>query len=159
MISITTCLICLFIVLFLVGIILHAIIAPDLQDYKNMKKRQVNESKIELQHSGGGLLYFPPTWDVKKNGNSFNYDIRSWDGGKIWYAVEIDTNCVDGLWGIKILGRANELYPGLVKHIESWNVLTKYVKKYGSISPNDPEGIKLLENVGATVEIDALKTK
>lgn len=159
MITVTTLLTILFVSLFLVGIILHALINPDLQEFKRMKEREVNISKIELRKSGGGLLYYPPNWDIDKDGNSFNYDIRSWDGGKVWYAVEIDKDCVDGLWGIKILGRANDLYPGLVQHIQSWDVLTKYVEKYGSINPNDPEGMKLLEGVGATIEIKALNKK
>lgn len=37
------------------------------------------------------------------------YHIRSFDGGKMWYAAE-ETNC-----GLKILGRAEKVYPFLMK--------------------------------------------
>ena len=95
---------------------------------------------------------------MKIDGEYFNYNLKSWDGGKVWYAIEYDTDCVGGQWGITILGRADELYPGLLQHIENWDRLSKYVETHGAINPTDPEGLKVLEGVGATVEIDSLKT-
>ena len=154
MISISTALTLLFILLFIVGIALHALIVPDLQDYKNMKERQEERSKIELSHSGGGCLYFPPDWDKEKNGESFNYHLKSWDGGKVWYAVEYDKDCVDGLWGLKILGLAEELYPGLIDHIEGWDNLVEYVSEHGPISIDDTTGLNALKKAG----FDIIKT-
>ena len=151
MISLSTALTIFFIFLFIVGIALHALIAPDLRDYKNMKERQEERSKVDLRHSGGGILYFPPNWDKEKDGDSFNYDLRSWDGGKVWYAVEFDKDCVDGLWGLKILGRADELYPGLIDHIEGWDSLLDYVSKHGPISSEDTAGIRALKNAGFNI--------
>jgi len=159
MISVSTALTILFVVLFLVGIAIHALVAPDLRDYKNMKERQEERAKVELRHSGGGILYHPPNWDKKKDGDSFNYDLRSWDGGKVWYAVEFDKDCVDGLWGLTILGRADELYPGLLEHIEGWDNLLKYVEDNGPIGVKDVDGLKALEGAGFTVTIDTSKTK
>jgi len=152
MISLSTALIILFVVLFLVGIGLHALIAPDLQDYKKMKERQADKAKIEQRYSGGGVLYLPPNWDKEKDGDSFNYDLRSWDGGKVWYAVEYDKDCVDGLWGLKILGRADTLYPGLVEFVVGWNNILQYVKDNGPIGIDDSEGLKVLEESGFTVK-------
>jgi len=154
MISISTALTLLFILLFIVGIALHALIVPDLQDYKNMKERQEERSKIELSHNGGGCLYFPPDWDKEKDGESFNYNLKSWDGGKVWYAVEYDEDCVDGLWGLKILGLAEELYPGLIDHIEGWDNLVEYVSEHGPISINDTTGLNALKKAG----FDVIKT-
>jgi len=151
MISVSTALTILFVVLFLVGIIIHALVTPDLRDYKNMKERQEERSKIELSHSGGGVLYLPPNWDKEKDGDSFNYNLRSWDGGKVWYAVEYDKECVDDLWGIKIIGRAAELYPGLLEHIEGWDTLLKYVEENGPIGVDDTDGLRALEDAGFTV--------
>lgn len=159
MISVSTALTILFALLFLVGIGLHALIAPDLRDYKNMKERQVDRSKIDLRHSGAGILYYPPTWDKDKDGDSFNYELRSWDGGKIWYAVEFDKDCIDGQWGLKILGRSNELYPGLLEHIEGWDKLLKYVEDNGPIGVSSSDGRKALEDAGFTVTVDTSKTK
>ena len=159
MISLSTALIILFVVLFLAGIGLHALIAPDLRDYKNMKERQADRAKIELRHSGGGVLYHPPNWDREKDGDACNYDLRSWDGGKVWYAGEYDKDCGDGQWGLKIIGLANELYPGLLEHIVAWDNIVKYVENNGPIGAEDPAGIEALEAVGFTVKINKLKTK
>ena len=156
-ISVSTALIILFIVLFVAGIIAHALIAPDLRDYKNMKERQVMRSKIELRQSGGGVLYHPPNWDTEKDGDSFNYDLRSWDGGKVWYAVEIDKTCVDGQWGLKILGRSDELYPGLLELLEGRENLVKYVKENGPINLNDEVGYELLDDAGFSIPASASK--
>ena len=154
MISISTALTILFVFLFLVGIALHALIAPDLRDYKNMKERQEERSKIELSHSGGGVLYFPPDWDKEKDGESFNYNLRSWDGGKTWYSVEFDKECVGDLWGLTILGRADELYPGLIDHINGWDDLVNYVTEHGPISGDDTAGLNALKKAG----FDVIKT-
>jgi hypothetical protein len=159
MISISTALTILFIFLFIIGIGIHALVAHDLRDYKNMKKREDENAKVELRYSGGGILYHPPNWDKEKDGDSFNYDLRSWDGGKVWYATEIDKDCVDGLWGIKILGRANDLYPGLLEHLEGWNKLLEYVTKNGTIDAGDEGGIRALKEAGFTITTDSTKTK
>jgi len=159
MIPISTFLIIFFIAFFVVGLIIHALVTPDLRDYKNMKERQADNSKVELRHSGGGILYHPPGWDRGTDGDSFNYDLRSWDGGKVWYAVQIDKNCVDGLWGTTILGRADEMYPGLLEHIEGWDKLLKYVEDNGPIGISDTDGVQALKGAGFTVTIDTSKTK
>lgn len=155
MISISTALTILFVFLFLVGIAIHALIAPDLQDYKNMKERQEERSKVELSHNGGGCLYFPPDWDKEKDGDFFNYHLKSWDGGKIWYSVEYDKECGDGPWGLKILGRVDELYPGLIDHINGWDSLVNYVTEHGPISADDTAGLNTLKRAG----FDIIKTE
>lgn len=119
---------------------------PKIREYKRLKQYEAERQKIELRHQGGGCLYFPPNWDKEKDGNYFNYDLRSWDAGKNWYAVEIDDD-----WGIKILGDAKVLYPKLLEHIEGMDDLTDYVLKNGSIDGKDSAGIKALEKAGFTV--------
>ena len=52
--SVTTGLSIIFILLFLVGIGLHALIAPDLIDYKKMKKER---SDIKLTYNGKYLVF------------------------------------------------------------------------------------------------------
>ena len=79
--------------------------------------------------------------------DALNYDLRSFDGGKIWYAVESDSN------GVKILGQAEKIYPGLLKHISAWDALTKYAEKHGAVKPGDTTGINLLKDIGFQVEI------
>ena len=115
-------------------IIILSLYVPKIDELKRMKERQDERSEIELSHQGGGCLYTPPNWLDKY----FNYHIRSWDAGKNWYAVEYDND-----WGIKILGDAKEMYPGLLEHIKAIDALTS-----GSV------GVDELRSAGFTVEIN-----
>ncbi len=76
-----------------------------------------------------------------------NYDFRSWDAGKNWYAVDynMDEETLD------ILGKAEEVYPGLMSCLSSWDNLTDYVSKNGSIDPTNPKDLKALEGTGLEV--------
>jgi len=122
---------------------------PQKQELTRIKQRQAERAKIELRESGGGMLYTPPNWDVEKNGKYFNYDIRSWNAGKDWYAVKFDDD-----WGIKILGDAREMYPGLLEHIRGMQTLTDYVEKNGAIDGTDSLGLEALSGAGFTVKVD-----
>jgi hypothetical protein len=148
MISIDTASLVLAFILFLAGLVLNSIYKPKLDEYKRLKQYEAERSKIELSHSGGGCLYFPPNWNKEKDGDWFNYELRSWDAGKNWYAVKINKNT-----GFEILGDAKVLYPKLLEHIEGMDDLTEYVRKNGSIDGRDSAGIKALEKAGFTVEI------
>lgn len=118
---------------------------------KRIEERQANRNKLELSHAGGGALYTPPDWKEKY----FNYTLRSWDGGKTWYAIEYDREC-EGGWGIRILGEVDTLYPGLLKHIEGMDAFSKYIDEKGTIDGTDPEGLKILENAGFILKIDSI---
>lgn len=159
MISLSSMVVAVILGVTLGALIVLIIVNNDLKDYKRLNERIAERIKVELTHSGGGCLYLPPNWDKEKDGDNFNYLLKSWDGGKIWYAVEIDKDCVDGLWGLKILGRADELYPGLIEHIEGWNKLLEYVQKHGPINFDDSAGIRRLEDMGFTVTNDTSKTE
>lgn len=105
----------------------------------NGKLNYYNKTILKKQGStstyGGGQL-----------GKDFiNYNLQSWDGGKNWYACEYDSE-----WGIKILGLAEDIYPGLLKHLEAWDELTDYVIKNGPIGSNgiSKKDIKILTNAG-----------
>jgi len=134
------------IIILIVGMVLYTYVKPKMDEYKQLKYYQERVEKKYLKYQGSTCLYHPPNWDKKKDGDYFNYDLRSWDGGKNWYAVELDDD-----WGLKILGEAEVLYPNFLKHIQGMNALTNYVKEHGAIDGTDPEGIKALENAGFTV--------
>lgn len=60
-------------------------------------------------------------------GEMINYNLKTFDGGKHWYATEYDED-----WGVIILGEAEEVYPGLLEHIKVMD------KIYDRISTNGP---------------------
>ena len=155
MISISSALAIFIFVAFITTIIVAAILAPKLRDYERMKERQEDRMKIHLRHQGGSALYYPPNWDKEKDGSHFNYEIRSWDGGMNWYAIDHDFDSKE----FKILGDAEELYPGLLEHIIGMDQLTKHVQDNGSIKLDgtDPLGVDALENAGFTVKKDTTK--
>lgn len=105
------------------------------------RRRLAYYAQTYLSKSGFTTLY--------KGQESLNYNLRSFDGGKNWYAVE---ETVTG--GVKILGLSEEVYPGLLKHLEAMDHLVSYVEKYGAIRLLNREGVRLLERVGFTVTRD-----
>ena len=135
------------IMLFFGGLTIYNYLNPKLQELKRIKERQKEINKIELTYNGGGTLYLPPNWSKKV----FNYNLRSWDSGKTWYAVEFNKDCSGRLPGFKILGNADELYPGLIEHIEGWDTLSKHVEKNGPIEA-DSIGLNILKKAGFTVK-------
>jgi len=82
------------------------------------------------------------------------YDLRSYDGGLIWYAVEVTPE------GLKILGKADEVFPGFISEQEGMANLIRYVTEHGPLfSPLSFEGEtaeherRLLEDAGFQVVI------
>ncbi|MCJ7793147.1 MAG: hypothetical protein MUP45_04185, partial [Candidatus Marinimicrobia bacterium] len=61
------------------------------------------------------------------NAKHGKYDLRSYDGGLIWYAVEVTSE------GLKILGKADEIFPGLISELEGMNNLIRYITEYGPL--------------------------
>ncbi len=79
-----------------------------------------------------------------------NYDLRSWDGGKNWYAIDKDLPFKQN--EVRILGTAEEVYPKLLQHLEAWDKLTEYAQKNGGVKDTkDSIGIELLKGAGFTV--------
>jgi hypothetical protein len=82
--------------------------------------------------------------------STISYDLRTFDGGSTWFAVEIKNG------KMHILGEAHDVYPGLLERIqdteESFSRLTAYVEKNGPISPDDPVGRQLLQDFGFEIK-------
>lgn len=100
------------------------------------------------------LTYFESTyirkqgWTVLWSGakNGVNYDLRSFDGGKTWYAVhqgKDDTLIIDGF--------AESVYPGLMKTLQDWDAIEKYATEHGPINPNNPADLNMLLQHGLSV--------
>ena len=79
-------------------------------------------------------------------GTNINYNLRTFNSGKTWYAVELDDD-----WGMTILGESEIVYPGLLDHIEAMDRLTQHVQEYDVIGFND---IQLLKDAGFEVKIE-----
>lgn len=77
-------------------------------------------------------------------GKLINYNLRSWDGGKNWYAVDYSFETKE----FKIIGEAEKVYPGLLHHLKAWDTLTNYVKDNGPINPSDEKGVSIFEAAG-----------
>lgn len=131
----------------IVGIILFLVInelfiQPKIKEYMSLKKEHEYYITTFLKKQGGTKLYGQKGMD-----DWLNYDLRSWDGGKNWYAID----CSPESKGVKILGVADTVYPGLLGTLEGWDRLTKFVKKNGPIDPTDTSNVKILEDAGFTV--------
>ena len=71
------------------------------------------------------------------------YTLRSFDSGASWYAFDYDT----------LLGHVDSIHPGLLKHINAWDNITKFCKENGPINENNFKILELdLNEVGITIE-------
>lgn len=131
-----------FLVCALISMLIYAyVFHHKIVEYKSMKE-------YNLRHQGTTGLYLPPEWDINTNDKLFNYDIRSWDGGQNWYAVEYKSDTKE----LKVIGDVDTLYPGLLKKIEGLNDLIKYVEENGTIEGSTYKEIELLKDAGLVTE-------
>lgn len=135
--------------------IVIAIIVLVFVNINTNEKRNIAESKLQhmldrdsvnLRKQGSTSLCS----DGKLGEKFINYDLRSWDGGQNWYAVDHNLETKE----VKILGTAEEIYPGLLDCLNGWNRLTDHVIKNGPIGskPITDKDIEVLEGAGFTVK-------
>lgn len=75
-------------------------------------------------------------------GEKSSYRLFSLDGGKTWYVVDKDN---------QILGAAEQVHPGLLKHLDGMERFLDHVAEHKDIDPTTSEGRALLEGAGLTV--------
>lgn len=111
------------------------------------------EKSDKLARAETSLKFYNETYLRKQgatslyNGQMLNYDLRSFDGGLTWYAIDHKLH-----WDsdqVKILGEADVVYPDLLKHLNAWDNLTKYVEK------NGPIGSKPIDDILQKIMDDA----
>ena len=102
------------------------------------------------------LTYYRDTYLRKQGATIFikgaekGYDLRSFDGGKTWYAIE-----QRGDGSLKILGTSDVVYPGLLQHLHGMDILTSYAQEKGPLTFAGERATtdqKLMEAAGFTVE-------
>ena len=114
-----------------------------------------NHHVYEISKRDREIEYLTQHRDFKSGGTSLltgepiNYNLRTFDGGRTWYAVEFDNES-----RMTILGEAEEVFPGLLDHISALDRLTEYAKLHGPITGNSQEGIEILEAAGFEVKED-----
>lgn len=107
-------------------------------------KNSVSKNMMELE-------YYKSTY-LRKTGTSQgygSYQLRSFDGGRNWYAVETDNG------SMIIKGKAEEVFPGLLAHLEGWDKFIDYVEKNGPITLSGKratEELSILTGAGFAVE-------
>jgi len=107
------------------------------------QKRHLKEwESTHLSKQGATCL-----WEGSK-GQMVSYNLRSFDGGKNWYAVDINIASNE----VKVVGPAEEKFPGLVKHIENWNKLTTHVLDHGPLNLGSTSDMAFLKSIGITIK-------
>lgn len=110
----------------------------DLKNDLDQSKRTLDYTTRHLDSKGGGT--------VMLTGEFINYNLKTFDSGKHWYAIEYD-DC----WGMTILGEAEDVYPGLLKHIDAMDKLTNHVSINGPIDLSSSDA-DLLRDAGFTIQ-------
>jgi hypothetical protein len=98
------------------------------------------------------LDYYKKKYLWKQGGTQeySSYNLRSFDGGLTWYAVDVDSKTK----ALTIKGQAEEVFPGLMAHLDGWDRLFDYVSKKGPITFSGnraADDLKVLENAGFEV--------
>ena len=137
-----------FIVAFLFSYIIQV---KPLQDKNKRNKEDLDYYKGTYLSKQGGTA-------MLKGFDILNYHLKSFDGGKIWYAIDNDKWFNDK--GLIILGKADDVYPGLLSHLDGLDKLTKHVEDNGPIDPGQitQEQIDILDKAGIAVKIDTAKS-
>jgi hypothetical protein len=101
----------------------------------------------KYQRDQRDIKYFESTYQRQQGWSQAfgKYDLRTFDGGKNWYAVT-DTDK-----GVTILGTAEEIHPGLLAHNAGMDALLKSVKQNGPVDISNPDQLKLLTNAGFSI--------
>jgi hypothetical protein len=118
-------------------------------EIKRLKRRTDYFDTNYLSKQGATSVY--QNKEAYKGENMLNYDLRSWDGGKNWYAIDVDLPFEQNQ--IKILGTAEEVYPKLLEHLEAWDDLNAWIKINGAVDGTNEIGLRKLKNAGFTVSI------
>lgn len=95
-------------------VVLSVVLIDTNRELKKVEARRDLRLTYEKQRSGS--LQMGP--DYVENGGFLNFDLRSFDGGQVWYAVENQPGS-----GFKILGEADAVYPGLRKSLAALDKL------------------------------------
>jgi hypothetical protein len=133
--------ICVVLILFIALII--NVVQKKYRYVSRLKSNQSYYDSTYLRKQGGTSTFGPNGFDNP----IINYNLRSWDGGKNWYATEYNDD-----WGIKILGPVDSIYPGLLEHLNGWDILTNHVMKNGPINFTNADDVEIFEGAGFTIE-------
>jgi hypothetical protein len=65
-------------------------------------------------------------WDSKTGGTTLiegagSYNLKTFDSGKNWYAIKYNDE-----WGMEIIGKAEDVYPGLLSHLTGMDALSSF---------------------------------
>jgi hypothetical protein len=75
-----------------------------------------------------------------------DYYLRSFVRGATWWAME---RLPDD--GLRILGEAEEVHPGLLAHLAGFDALVAHVRAHGPIDPSSAVGREILGGAGFEV--------
>ena len=138
-----------FIIVGAIGIALffYGVVLPYVEKHKSMEEAIQQHNELVLCEIGSTIMYFPPWWNKIRDGKSFNYHLKSFDGGKKWYAIDTESKEE----GLIIMGLVEHIYPGLIEHIDGMNSLTDHVTENGSLDLTKKEDVEVLTDAGFTV--------
>jgi hypothetical protein len=127
--------------------ILTAIAALTVGHYAEKHVRNMKSMQRELDHyhstykirQGGTSL-----WSGSK-GEMLNYFLESFDGGLNWYVIRTEGN------NRYVQGNVENVYPGLMRHLQAMDDLTRRVEANGPLDLGKSSDVKFLKNVGFTV--------
>jgi hypothetical protein len=89
---------------------------------RRMREEIERDRQTNLRKMGGTMTVEIAEKYADRRPSYLGYDLYSWDGGKIWYA------CRQEETGLVVLGRVEEVYPGLKEKLEIFDKLIENIK-------------------------------
>lgn len=76
------------------------------------------------------------------NGEMLTYELRSFDDGLNWYVIRRNKN------NVYVQGNAENVYPGLLQHLNAMDELYRRVKENGPLNISNSDDLNCLKNAG-----------
>lgn len=70
------------------------------------------------------------------------YELRSFDDGLNWYVIRRNKN------NVYVQGNAENVYPGLLQHLNAMDELYRRVKENGPLNISNSDDLNCLKNAG-----------
>ena len=115
----------------------------------------IKKQSDNLKRANRDLDYYHSTYKIRtgatslwdgSNGEMLCYQLQSFDGGINWYVMRSDGK------NTYVQGNVENVYPGLLKHLNAMDNLTQRIEASGPLNPSNPEDMNFLKNAGFTVK-------
>lgn len=132
----------------ILGLLVGAIIGVALPNFLQAHFEKISRMKQDLEFYRKTYLYksgMTTMWPGSK-GEALNYELQSFDEGRNWYVMRRDGD------NRYVQGNVENVYPGLMKHLNAVDAVFDRVKERGPLNPTNPTDLEFLKGIGVSIQ-------